>query len=220
MPPPPSPSPNSNPNSIPDPNPNPSLTDQSIYPSSITSLRSTITSLDTLASLLCPQDLVRVPGSHAKVPGEIRPRSKSLQQILRCVMFFKGSEWERREIEGRMERRVLCLMKGLEERIEADLRGVEDVIWPRRIIKFDSPTSSPEGAGLGEDESPYWIVRASTWVCELTEEIWEDGGEIASCCVARLWELKPNGTSNVLFWVVGLIVGLAFMYLYTLSRGA
>ncbi|KAG4429299.1 hypothetical protein IFR05_015211, partial [Cadophora sp. M221] len=68
----------------------------------------TITTLDTLAHLLAPNDLIhiRIPGSAAKIPGEIRPRTKSLQQILRCVMFFEGSESgsARREIGARMER--------------------------------------------------------------------------------------------------------------------
>ena len=51
-----------------------------------------LTSFDTLAQLLSPNDSVRVPGSRVRVPGEIRPRTKSLQQVFRSVMFFESSE--------------------------------------------------------------------------------------------------------------------------------
>ncbi|KAH9224342.1 hypothetical protein DL95DRAFT_379282 [Leptodontidium sp. 2 PMI_412] len=107
-------------------------------------------------------------------------------------------------------------MRELEGRIESDLRGVEDVLWPRRIIKFDSLPSSPGGGrvSLVDEESPYWVVRAWIWVCELPEEIWEDGGEIARGIIARLWGSMRN--LNVPLWTVGLVVGLVFVYLYIL----
>lgn len=46
-----------------------------------------------------------------------------------------SGELERRRGALGKERRerVLCLMRELEVRIESDLRGVEDVLWPRRM---------------------------------------------------------------------------------------
>lgn len=83
-------------------------------------------------------------------------------------------------------------------------------------IKFDSLPSSPGGGrvSLVDEESPYWVVRAWIWMCELTEEIWEDGGEIARGIIARLWGSMRN--LNVPLWTVGLVVGLVFVYLYIL----
>ena len=177
-----------------------------------------LTSFDTLAQLLSPNHPVRIPGSGLKIEGEIRPRSKSLQQVVRSVMFFEGGDEVMLEINRRMQilepflkdflnqgdikgllgsrvesfgegeggegygagggsgsgslrirgqngserelrrrmifekrigsvelkrrkdalssekrERLLRLMRKLEARIEGDLRGVEDAMWPRKM---------------------------------------------------------------------------------------
>ncbi|KAK0113471.1 hypothetical protein ONS96_014335 [Cadophora gregata f. sp. sojae] len=280
---------------------------------SLPSIHHIILSLDTLSQLLAPPSTTpRIPGSAAKLPGEIRPRSKSLQQVLRAVMFFEGGAGEERvrrermrEIgerigriggvvggflrreevcgllgcdfggrarnwvvgEGRrggsktgfggMERvkgggdenvdegedrlgeikremrkeilfakkigsvelkrrrdalgserreRVLKLMEESEVKIEEDMRAVEDVMWPRRIIKFDSSSPSISNEP-NSDESHQRIVRAWIWICELAEEIWEDGGEAARGILTGCWRLLR--ARSVSSWVVVLVGGLA-----------
>ncbi|PVH83955.1 hypothetical protein DL98DRAFT_584978 [Cadophora sp. DSE1049] len=245
-------------------------------------------SFDTLSQLLAPNDLIRIPGSHLKIAGEIRPRTKSLQQILRSVMFFEGSDDAMIEIRKRLQSlgpalmsflnseeissflkaqierdgedermmiakaesgengrertrrraaifekkmgsvelkrrkdalssekraRVLDLMGVLEGRIEGDLRGVEDVMWPRKIIKFDSSTSvTGTGIEVDEEESPYWIVRASVWICELAEEIWEDGEEIMRGVLRGFWFFIRTWKLHV--WVAVLVGGLTLAIAY------
>lgn len=54
----------------------------------VSQLRKIILSFDTLTLLLSPPDTIRAPNSPQKVPWEIKPRTKSLQQTLKCVILL------------------------------------------------------------------------------------------------------------------------------------
>jgi hypothetical protein len=61
-------------------------------------LRRVIDSFDRLSILLGPEEEKRPPTSLAKVSGEIKPRTKTLQQIFRSVRISQLSVPKKREI--------------------------------------------------------------------------------------------------------------------------
>jgi hypothetical protein len=64
--------------------------------------RFVITSFDLLAMLLGPEERRWPPSQPYKIPGEIRPRTKTLQHTLRSVILYQGSDVQIQEIERLM----------------------------------------------------------------------------------------------------------------------
>lgn len=167
---------------------------------------------EDVSSLLHSQ-LERGGKDEGKGKGESGQKVRNRRREIIFEKKLGSVELKRRKDALSSERRakVLQLMGELERRIEGDLRGVEDLMWPRKIIKFDSPASSTRDE-VHDEESQYWIVRIWVWICELVEEIWEDGGEIVSGVLRGCWGLLRAWNLLVLGTV--LVGGLAFVVAY------
>ena len=63
-----------------------------------------------------------------------------------------------------------------------------------------------------DNESRCWIGRAWVWVCELVEEIWEDGGDIVKDVLGASWDFLR--VLKMQFWVAVLVGGIAFAVAY------
>ncbi|KAE8449468.1 hypothetical protein EG329_008076 [Mollisiaceae sp. DMI_Dod_QoI] len=66
--------------------------------------RKILVSFDHLAAQLAPENVVRVPGSGVKVPGEIWGRVKTLQTIVRAAIFSPREKYEREVIKVHLDR--------------------------------------------------------------------------------------------------------------------
>lgn len=78
-------------------------------------------------------------------------------------------------------------------------------------IIFDSTASSKREEGY-DQESRYWNVRAWVWICDLVEEIWQDGGEILRSVLRAGWNILLVWKVQV--WVAVLVGGVAFVFAY------
>ena len=78
-------------------------------------------------------------------------------------------------------------------------------------IKFDSTAFSKREEGY-DQESRYWTVRAWVWICELVEEIRQDGGEILKGVLTAGWDFLLVWKVQVC--VVVLVGGVASVVAY------